>query len=237
MPRDVVRVTFALCDEMKEKLRFKFDPHLVAIPSLRIHLDFDDDKKHELDIDYDYDFATGIVRMHNNLFSCDVSGQIGNDGQLYADIRNKHWYVTGADEWFYSAVVNEPGLYNWMGIYSQFVIIENYIAKYGLLESFDVEEKIAKKYVNTHRSGKRKKNEVRLYRCYTLKKDWKKQKRLKKVYTCPAWNVRGYFRHNKSGSVTFVRPYVKGKERNKLIETPGKEYKLIPGKERNKHGN
>ena len=237
MPRDVVRTSFSLCEEMHKKLRGKLNPHLIAIPSLRIRLNFEDAENHEMDFDYDYNYATGILHMQNHLFSCDIDAEVDEHGEIYADIRNKHWYVSGAKEWFYDKVVNEKGMLNWMGLYSQFMIVQNYIAKYGLLESFDVEEKVAKKPANTHRSGKRKKNEVRLYRCYTLKKDWKKQKRLKTVYVCPAWNVRGHYRHNKNGSVTFVHPYVKGKERNKLIEAPGKEYKLIPGKERNNNGN
>ena len=227
MPRDVVWITFSLCEEMHKKLRGKLNPHLIAIPSLRIRLNFEDAENHEVDFDYDYSYETKILHMHNHIFACDIDAEVDADGEIYADVRNKHWFVPGAKDWFYEEVINEHGMLNWMGLFSQYMIVQNYIAKYGLLESFDVEEKVAKKQVNTHRSGKRRKNEVRLYRCYTLKKDWKTAKRLKKVYTCPSWNVRGYFRHNPSGSVTFVRPYVKGKDRNKPSAALGKEYKLI----------
>lgn len=43
---------------------------------------------------------------------------------------------------------------------------------------------------------------------------------------CPAWGVRGHYRHYKSGRVSYVKPYVKGK--NKSAYT-GREYALPDG--------
>lgn len=226
MPRDVVCVSFSLCDELSDKLRNKFDPHLVAIPSIRIRVDFEDAEHHTMDFDWDYSFETKVAHVQSNIFACDICAKM-KDGELYADIRNKHWWADGAEKWFYDTVTEQQGMLNWMGIFSQWLIVQNYIARYGLIECFDVVEKVAKPKQNTHRSGKRKKNEVRLYKVYTLKKDWKTKKRRKNIYTCPSWNVRGYFRHNPSGTVTFVRPYVKGKDRNKQSTELGKEYKLV----------
>lgn len=34
------------------------------------------------------------------------------------------------------------------------------------------------------------------------------------VRWCECWTVRGYYRHNKSGTISFVKPYKKGKNRN-----------------------
>ncbi len=41
------------------------------------------------------------------------------------------------------------------------------------------------------------------------------------IWQCPAWGVRGHFRHYKTGKISYVKPYVKGK--NKAAYT-GREY-------------
>lgn len=40
-------------------------------------------------------------------------------------------------------------------------------------------------------------------------------KHIGNVIKCPCWDVRGHYRHYKSGKTVFVKNYVKGKERNK----------------------
>ena len=45
-----------------------------------------------------------------------------------------------------------------------------------------------------------------------------------KIWHCPAWEVRGHYRHCKSGKVTYVKPHVKGKLRDTLVV--GREYDL-----------
>ena len=42
---------------------------------------------------------------------------------------------------------------------------------------------------------------------------------------CPAWGVRGHYRHCKSGKVVYVKPHVKGK--NKELYK-GREYSFVP---------
>lgn len=36
------------------------------------------------------------------------------------------------------------------------------------------------------------------------------------VYTCEAWSVRGHYRHYKTGKVAYVKPYIKGKQKDKF---------------------
>lgn len=45
-----------------------------------------------------------------------------------------------------------------------------------------------------------------------------------KIWHCPAWEVRGHYRHCKSGKVTYVKPHMKGKLRDTLVV--GREYDL-----------
>ena len=46
-------------------------------------------------------------------------------------------------------------------------------------------------------------------------------------YKCNAWGVAGHWRHYKNGKVVWVRPYVKGKDRNKPEAYTPKVYELI----------
>ena len=56
------------------------------------------------------------------------------------------------------------------------------------------------------------------------KKSDSKDAGVSKIWHCPAWEVRGHYRHYKSGKVVFVNPYTKGKLRNQGV--PGREYDL-----------
>ena len=80
---------------------------------------------------------------------------------------------------------------------------------------------------STHKVGERKaRTVVKMFKRYTLKKDWKKAVARKKMeYHCLAWSVRGHFRTMKNGKKVFVRPYVKGKEKDKYVP---KDYIPIP---------
>lgn len=49
-----------------------------------------------------------------------------------------------------------------------------------------------------------------------------------RVRRCACWNVRGHYRHYKSGAVVYVRPHVKGPERL-AASVPGREYCLELG--------
>lgn len=37
-----------------------------------------------------------------------------------------------------------------------------------------------------------------------------------RAITCPCWEVRGHYRHYKSGKVVFIKNYEKGKEKGKV---------------------
>lgn len=45
-----------------------------------------------------------------------------------------------------------------------------------------------------------------------------------KIWHCPAWEVRGHYRHYKSGKVAYVKPHAKGRLRDTLVV--GREYDL-----------
>lgn len=49
-----------------------------------------------------------------------------------------------------------------------------------------------------------------------------------RVRRCACWKVRGHYRHYKSGAVVYVRPHVKGPERE-TAQVPGREYSLSKG--------
>lgn len=96
--------------------------------------------------------------------------------------------------------------------------------------SMDVQERVCKSSSGNHKTNtsnnKQDRELVRLFKSYTLKKDWQvTTERRKQVYHCLAWGVRGHERHLKDGRTIFVSPYVKGKERNKY---KSKDYILIP---------
>ena len=46
------------------------------------------------------------------------------------------------------------------------------------------------------------------------------------IWHCPAWGVRGHYRHYKTGKVSYVKPYVKGKNRAAYT---GREYAFPSG--------
>ncbi len=83
--------------------------------------------------------------------------------------------------------------------------------------------------VASRKHGKIKyKKEVNLVRQIHLSDDW--ERRVTKHHstiTCPAWNVRGHYRHmRKSGKVVYVHPHVKGKERKNPEMIVEKTYRL-----------
>ena len=42
---------------------------------------------------------------------------------------------------------------------------------------------------------------------------------------CPAWGVRGHYRHYASGAIVYIKPYIKGKKKDAYV---GREYVLFP---------
>ena len=243
MTRDVVRIRTDMPAKMFKRLPKNkdatvqiLDPRLIALPHIRMILIFDE--KHEMFVDYDYDENTQLIHASNDSFSCDFESFIREDGAVKCDVHNAKFQDEEVRKWFYMVsnrykshiTGKETTTTNYYGIWMHYLALQNYICYFGIENVFDVVEKVAKKPSNKHKSGNRKKNNsVRLYKLYTLRKDWESAKRLKKPiqYTCTAWTQRGHMRHCKSGKITYVRPCVKGKDREKFV---GKEYLLTPHK-------
>ena len=125
----------------------------------------------------------------------------------------------------------DRGLEYWAWLMFEFMFINTYILS-DPEKTTNVEEKVVKKQlppgIKPNRSKKGPRH-VRIVRNYTLKKNWKRvvKKRVQEI-SCPAWGVRGHFRHYKSGKTVFIQPYVKGKKRD---EYKGKVYDLFKKEE------
>ncbi len=155
---------------------------------------------------------------------------------FYVDITEKSEKGIGStlrvegDESMYKWL-NEPcgenGEGNWEWCADAFFIINTFMLHFGDV-TMEVETKVAQAPTQTKHQKKNKTNAVRLFKTYKLVKNWKSQARKKAEITCPAWGVRGHFRHYRNGKTIFVEAYVKGKEKDKY---KGKEYALLPYKE------
>ena len=68
---------------------------------------------------------------------------------------------------------------------------------------------------------------IRVYKLVHLDEEQTReiQKRAKQERHCPAWGVRGHYRHYKSGKIAYVKPYIKGKDKSAYT---GREYVLFP---------
>lgn len=120
----------------------------------------------------------------------------------------------------------ESGLTNWEWLVYSYFGINTFMLNYRDV-SVDVQEIECKPNDKVSRPGKRKERTVvKMFKRYTLKKDWKRGvARKRQEYHCLAWGVRGHFRTLRNGRKVFVRPYVKGKEKDKYIP---KDYIPIP---------
>ena len=118
----------------------------------------------------------------------------------------------------------------WQWLLLQFMLINTYILsdpqKTVKIEEKEVTERRMPGNIPKNRGSRKGPNKVRLVRTYRLKKNWKAVVE-KKVHDfhCKAWGVRGHFRHYKNGSIVFIQPYVKGKDREQYA---GKIYELFP---------
>lgn len=82
------------------------------------------------------------------------------------------------------------------------------------------------------KSKSNKKHKVRVYsisqsmddEIESVGKELKTKRKGKMLRVCDAWGVRGHYRHLSSGKVVYVKPHVKGKNRDNYIE---KEYELF----------
>lgn len=169
-----------------------------------------------LHVDVEEDHAEGKVY-------CDIACKLLEDGQLELELSDK----TNGMEWLTKTDDSENVAY-WQWLVDVFFSINSFMLHFGDV-TMEVEEKIAKE-PSEHKEHKKqdRKNTVRIFKSYTLKKNWKSQARKKAEITCPAWGVRGHFRHLRNGKVIFVEPYIKGPEKSKY---KGKEYALLPYRE------
>lgn len=70
-------------------------------------------------------------------------------------------------------------------------------------------------------------HKVRVYHLVPLDADTVSKIKRKQAHkiNCPAWGVRGHYRHYRSGKVVYVQPHVRGKQKE-LYQ--GREYSLLP---------
>lgn len=123
---------------------------------------------------------------------------------------------------------DDGSLLSWQWIAMNYLVVNTFMLHYSDI-SMDVEEKVCKAPTEAKQSKKSARNTTRLFKSYTLTKNWSRKVAHRHMeITCPAWGVRGHFRHYKSGKVVFVESFVKGKERDKY---QGKEYALISNKD------
>ena len=93
------------------------------------------------------------------------------------------------------------------------------------------------KHSGKKKGGKTKKSsskKTRLYRLVHMTDDQAEElkktiaaecEKRKRERLCSAWGVRGHYRHYKSGKVAYIKPHVRGKEKEKYT---GREYALFP---------
>ena len=158
-------------------------------------------------------------------FELQITGKTadGIGTTLHVDDKNESLW-----NWL-NEVITKDGDTNWEWIADTFFIINTFMLHFGDV-TMEVETKETHQQEGQNRQQRRanKRNSVRLFKSYKLIKNWKSQARKKAEITCPAWGVRGHFRHLRNGKVIFVEAYVKGKEKDKY---KGKEYNLLPYKE------
>lgn len=203
---------------------------LIALQSYRLFIE-----DYGWALNFDYDFKAGSFHVSAGGFSYDCAVTDTPTGGIHFDVANLQVDSLQRKQWLEEKAIavsretgeKQPRMHSFVFVNC---ILQNYIVYHGMDALFDVEEKEAHQRVHKAQKGKKRKPTVRLYKCYTLKKDWESAPRLKQPikYTCPAWGVRGHIRHLKNGKEVYVRPCVKGKDRNKYV---GKEYKLLKQEE------
>lgn len=86
------------------------------------------------------------------------------------------------------------------------------------------------KVVETYTTGKgihkKTKNRVVLKTTYNIDLTHYSLKHIRHEFKCLCWGVRGHYRHLANGTVVFVKPHRKGKERNNYAAFAEKEYKI-----------
>lgn len=137
---------------------------------------------------------------------------------------------TNAMDWLTQSAGTEDGkeITHWQWMVDLFFSINSFMLHFG-----DVTMEVETKQAIAPSEGRSQKHHnqrssVRLFKSYKLVKGWKSKARKKAEITCPAWGVRGHFRHYRNGKVIFIESYVKGPEKDNY---KGKEYALLPYKD------
>ena len=112
----------------------------------------------------------------------------------------------------------------WQYITRLYFCINSFMLHFGDV-TMEIETKTAQAQSEKKQSKKHHHSTVRMFKTYKLIRNWKSQARKKVEITCPAWGVRGHYRHYKNGKVVFIEGFVKGKDR---ANYKGKEYALMP---------
>lgn len=148
------------------------------------------------------------------------TGEVGYDSELKTDVS------CGENEIEWLNTDTGGGITNWQWLVYSFFGINTFMLNYRDV-SVDVKEIECKQSEKvSHGSKVKERTVVKMFRHYTLKKDWKRAVARKKAeYHCLAWSVRGHFRTLRDGRKIFVRPYIKGKEKDKYVP---KDYIPIP---------
>ena len=98
--------------------------------------------------------------------------------------------------------------------FMQYIVYKNLHREVEYIEPVERKEGTRK----TRRTSRSSNQEYSLTDCIKIY-NHKNKNRKKYEYTCEAWPVRGFPRHNKNYTISWVRPYSKGKNRDSLKNT------------------
>lgn len=97
--------------------------------------------------------------------------------------------------------------------------VVNYVVYKAMNQETILIEETKRKYTNS--SGKRKsasKKDIVYSLTDCIRKYTKHINHCKHVFTCEHWEVRGHYRHYKSGKVVYVKPFEKGKNKDTKLK-------------------
>lgn len=158
----------------------------------------------------------------------------GDDGKLKLHSKIIDCNTEGFNEWANEPIHEGGHDSNGQGLVAIFFDINRFLLHFGKMSMNVKEIECTKRSTGKREHTPAERTTTRLYKCYTLKKNWEtKVERKKAEFRCLAWGVRGHFRHYKSGKVVFIAPFVKGKEKDKY---KGKDYIFFPKDNNKKEG-
>ena len=157
---------------------------------------------------------------------CDISLSKTPNNELSLELQDN----TNAMTWLTHTSTSPDGeeVAQWQWMVDMFFSINSFMLHFGDV-SMEVEEKVAtQRSEGTRQSKHNQRNSVRIFKSYKLIRNWTTKARKKAEITCPAWGVRGHYRHYRNGKTIFIESYIKGREKAKY---EGKEYALLPYKD------